>query len=467
MKQVRKLGGKIRNIVKLNKNLFLLILFILYSMNYMRCKSEEKRILPNVILIVVDTLRADHLSCYGYGRKTSPNIDNFSKDSILFKNAISPSAWTTPAVGSIFTSIYPTIIGYIDKPVILDESFLTLAETLKSNGYFTGGIISHFFIAKRLGFGQGFDYYNQENNKGHDHISSPSLTELANSFLTEKKDEKFFLFLHYFDPHYNYYMHKDFEYYSEYNGWLKSGQEISFQRGNREKLNEDDKKFLNALYDSEISFTDKYIGDVFNKLKELELYDDALIILTADHGEELGEKADHWIGHKKKLTSAIIHVPLIIKLPDNNKKLKIEEYVGTIDIMPTIVNYLNLKDPDEYYYDGEIIDLNRGKRIKNNPIFSETFNGAEDISVTWNEFKLIFKINKKDFEFYDLSNDPYENSNLKTAIYKRKKFFTYKNMLVEWWAEIVSRSDNLNLQKKYPEYSPEAVEKLKAMGYIK
>ena len=462
---MRKLGRKIWNLVKLNKNLFFLILFILYSMNFMSCKSEEKRIRPNIILIVVDTLRADHLSCYEYERMISPNIDDFSKDSILFKNAISASAWTTPAVGSIFTSIYPTIIGYIDKPVILDESFLTLAEIFKSNGYLTGGIISHFFIAKRLGFGQGFDYYNQENNKGHDHISSPSLTELANSFLMKNKDVKFFLFLHYFDPHYNYYMHDGFKYDTEYNGWLESGQEIAYQRGNRDKLEDRDKKFLKALYDSEISFTDKYIGEVFAKLKELGLYDDALIILTADHGEELAEKTDNWIGHKKKLSSAIIHVPLIIKLPGNKKKCKVEDFVGTIDLMPTIVDHLNLKVPNEYNYDGEIIDLLKGKRTKNSPIFSETFNGAEDISITWNGLKLIYKLDKRLIEFYDLSIDPHENINLENK--KEKRLAEYKNRLSELWAEIVSKSKDLQLQKKYPEYSPEAIDKLKAMGYIK
>ena len=446
--------------------IFLVILLILYPVwKYVQSRSGSKISKSNVILIIVDTLRADHLSCYGYGWDTSPNLDNLSSDSILFKNALSASSWTTPAVGSIFTSVYPTIIGYRDKPTVMDGSFNTMAEILKSNGYITGGIISHTFIAKNLGFDQGFDYYNQENNKGHNHISSPSVTELAISFLNKSKDEKFFLFLHYFDPHYNYYLHEGFDYYPEYDGWVKSGQEFIYLREKRWDLKEEDKKYLRALYDSEISFTDDYIGKVLDKLKELELYDDALIIFTADHGEELAEKPDRFIGHARKLSQALIHVPLIIKLPGNKKKLIADDYVGTIDILPTVVDFLELKIPEDLEFYGEIIDLKKGKRPQNKPIFSETFHDVEIISVVWDGLKLIHKLDKGINEFYDLPNDPNEDINVEKEA--KGKLGEYEGILRKWWSNVVERSQELNLQKKYPEYDPETIENLKAMGYIK
>jgi len=442
------------------------ILLIFYPVwKYIIKKSESKIKNSNVILIIVDTLRADHLSCYGYERNTSPNLDNFSSDSIRFKNAISPSSWTTPAIGSIFTSIYPTIIGYVNEPNVMDESFNTMAEIFRLNGYITGGIISHAFIAKKLGFDQGFDYYNQENNKGHNHISSQSVTELAISCLNEFKEEKFFLFLHYFDPHNNYYMHDEFEYFPEYTGWVKSGQEVNSIRINKKNLDKDDKEYLKALYDSEISFTDHYIGKVLEKLKELELYEDALIIFTADHGEELAEKEDKWIGHAKKLSQTLIHVPLIIKLPGNKKKLIVDDYVGTIDILPTVVDFLDIKIPDGLEFYGEIIDLKKGKRRQNKPIFSETFHGVEIISVVWDGLKLIHKLDKGSNEFYDLSIDPNEDNNVGKK--EKEKLREYKSILRKWWSSVVAQSQELNLQKKYPEYDPETIENLKAMGYIK
>jgi len=347
----------------------------------------------------------------------------------------------------------------------MDESFNTIAEVFKLNGYLTAGIISHSFIAKKLGFDQGFDYFNEENSRGHNHISSPSLTELAISYITESKEERFFLFLHYFDPHNNYYRHDGFEYYPEYNGWIESGQELKSIRKNRANLNDNDKKFFRALYDSEISFTDYHIGKVLEKLKEVKLYEDSLIIFTADHGEELAEKPDKWIGHAKKLTQALIHVPLIIKLPGNKKKLIMDNYVGTIDVLPTLVDFLDLKIPEGLEYYGEIIDLQNGKRGKNNPIFSETFNGDEVISVVWNGFKLIHNLNTGINEFYALSGDPNENNNLVKN--EEQKLKEYEGLLRNWWTKVVEKSKELNLQKKYPDFSPETIENLKAMGYIK
>ena len=219
------------------------------------------------------------------------------------------------------------------------------------------------------------------------------------------------------------------------------------------------------MYDSEISFTDYHIGNVLRKLKEFEIYDDALVIFTADHGEELAEKPDRWIGHAKKLSQALIHVPLIIKLPGNKRKLIVDNYVGTIDILPTLVDFLDLTIPEGFNSYGEIIDLQDGKRRKNNPIFSETFHGDEIISVVWNSFKLIHSLNTGINEFYALSGDPDENNNLVKN--EERKLKEYEGSLRNWWTSVVAKSKELNLKKRYPEYSPKTIENLKAMGYIK
>jgi hypothetical protein len=201
---------------------------------------------PNVVLIVIDTLRADHVGCYGYTRKTTPNIDKLASNSTLAKNAISTSSWTTASVGSVFTSQYPSVLRIKDRPVILDDSFITLAEIFRNNGYKTEGIISHLLISSLLNFDQGFESYDQENGKGHGHVSTPSITQKAVRFLKQHKDDSFFLFLHYFDPHYDFQLHDQFNYYPDYNGQLFTGQPILKLRKFAPQMSINDVRYLKS-----------------------------------------------------------------------------------------------------------------------------------------------------------------------------------------------------------------------------
>ena len=205
---------------------------------------------PNVLLIIIDTLRADHLSCYQYDKGGSHNIDSLASHSTLFKNAISMAPWTTPSINSIFTSQYPAVLGIKDLPIKFNNKFLTLAEVFKEHNYKTKGIISHIYLSAALGFNQGFDSYDEGSAKGHGSISSPSVTEKALSFLRKNKNNKFLLFLHYFDPHYDYILHEKFNYFPEYDGSIYSGQSIHELRKIALSLSGKDIKYIKALYDS-------------------------------------------------------------------------------------------------------------------------------------------------------------------------------------------------------------------------
>jgi arylsulfatase A-like enzyme len=421
---------------------------------------------PNVILIVVDTLRVDHMSCYGYGRNTTPHIDKFAEDSLLFENAISASPWTIPSIGCLFTSMHPTVLGYRGKPIKLNEYFLTLAEIFKNNKYSTGGIVSSAFASSRLGFGQGFDFYDEDSAQGHGHISSPSVTEKAISFLEKNKRENFFLFLHYFDPHYDYILHEDYDFYPEYEGSLFSRQPLIREiRKIAPTLSSDDIKYLRALYDSEINFTDEYLGILFAKLKELGLYDDALIIFTSDHGEEFSERGDHWIGHTTKLYQELIHVPLIIKLPGTTSKKNVDENVGLMDLMPTLVDYLGMKTDVKYEFEGEIIDLPDGKRSENADIISQTFNNASLLSLIRDGRKLILNTSDNSSELYSLNEDPEEMANIDEE--KREVGETLRTALLDWQKNAVQKRNRFKLEIKNPDFSPEQLEALKSLGYIK
>jgi len=418
---------------------------------------------PNVLLIVVDTLRADHLGCYGYDRDTSPSIDKLAEHSLLFKNAISVAPWTTPSVASMFTSQYPTALGMGAEPVVLGSELLTLAEVFKGNSYKTAGIISHVLVSRVLGFAQGFDSYDEENAKGHSHVSSPSITRKAISYIEQHQNDRFFLFLHCFDPHYSYIMHEDYDYYPDYDGQLYSGQVVEEQREIAPKMSPDDIRYIKALYDSEINFTDKYIRVILDKLKELGLYENTLIVLTADHGEEFLERGDYWIGHTNSLYQEQIHVPLVIKPAGHNKPQVVEEYVGLIDLMPTIVERAGLSIPGQYRHEGGTIELSGETQPSGSVIISETSRLAHLQSVTWDGWKLIHDVENDARELYNLADDPPESNNV--AMENEQILAEMETVLQKWNDHI--RTDELETTKQRPTFTEKQKERLRSLGYIR
>lgn len=419
---------------------------------------------PNIILIEVDTLRADHLSCYGYKRKTTPHIDNFSQKANFYQNCITTSPWTTPSVGSIFTSQYPSVLGYKGERAQLKNKFLTLSEILKNNNYFTKGIISNIFISSSLNFNQGFNSYDETSVKGGDSITSPSITQKGISFIKKHKKDKFFLFLFYYDPHHDFILHKNFNYYPNYNGKIESNESILKLRKLIPKLTPKDKKYSKALYDSEISYTDKYIGKFLTELKKLSLYHDSLIIFTGDHGEEFAERKNPWLGHSRKLYQEQIRVPLIIKLPGQKNKRIIKQKVGQIGLMSTILQQVGLKIPKNYLHENKTIPLNHTSSRKY--IISETKRDNKLRSVIWGDWKLIYNLSNKTRELYNLRKDPGELHNLT----KKNKTISQKleDFLKVWNKNIKLKKGHFNTDKKVKsaDFSKEQIERLKSLGYI-
>lgn len=222
-----------------------------------------------IILISIDTCRADYLGCYGYQSETTPNIDAVAAEGILFENAISPVPVTLPAHSSMLTGTDPPYHGVHDNSAhLVDDSNVALAETLKNVGFTTGAAVSAFVLDAQFGLGQGFDTY-------HDDFETPRVgntvvqrragetTRVALEWLEENKNEEFFLFLHYYDPHHKYQPPEPFA-----------------------------SQFASNPYAGEIAYTDHCIGQVIQKLKDLKLYASTLLIITADHGEMLGEHGE-------------------------------------------------------------------------------------------------------------------------------------------------------------------------------
>ena len=379
--------------------------------------SGQGRARPNVVLIVIDTLRADHVGTLGYSRATTPNIDALARQSIVFENAVAAAPWTLPSIATILTSQYPSVLGIRDQPVPMDGRFPLLSEVLKQEGYTTCGIVSHSLLSKTLGFGKGFEKYDEHNIAGRGGVSSPSVTNKAISFLGENPKSPFFLFLHYFDPHYNYLFHPDYDYDPAYDGVIKSGHSIRDLWEIRDLLSDSDLRHLVALYDSEINYTDEHVGMLLEELKTRGLFDNSIIVIVADHGEEFMERG--WIGHCVSLHQELIHVPLIIKLPESIPH-RVSTPVGLIDIVPTLCKTLGVNVPDGA--DGTAVDLGSPGSMPVTPQFTETFNpqihqGGKVAPIAFRgmvfgQIKLIYDQTTKTMRMFDLSQDRQERHNI-------------------------------------------------------
>ncbi|MBW2421989.1 MAG: sulfatase, partial [Deltaproteobacteria bacterium] len=255
----------------------------------------------NVLFIVVDTLRWDHVGVYGAARATTPAIDALAADSVRFERAYSTAPWTIPSVASMLTGLYPHAHGAMHFRSQLPPSVDTLAEILSAQGYATAASVSHTVLNRLRRFGQGFDRYLDSEAQGHKHLSTPGVTDQAIAFLKgfEKQDRPFFLFIHYFDPHYAFRHHPQLGFTNPPVERLTGSESITRLREMLPEMTRAELDFILALYDEEIRFTDGGIGRVLDALRELGLDDETLVVFTADHGEEFGERG--WLGHTTTL----------------------------------------------------------------------------------------------------------------------------------------------------------------------
>ncbi len=313
------------------------------------------REMPSIIIISIDTLRADRLTCYGNKRPTSPVIDDFAREGVLFENVISQSPWTTPSHMSIFTAMMPDVhlSGInVNKKVRLGllSSMKTMPELLKRLGYFTVGIHGGGNVDAQFGFDQGFDYYRSSFNiKKLSTIELPM--DIEESLKKCRQEEKpLFLFLH------HYYCHSPYVFAGEkyrrrflekaINDLPVSPTDLdpenfvgSFWQ-NIDLSRVDHKKHVLDLYDGAVAYSDHLFEEIIQLLKKWKYYDNSLIILLSDHGEEFYEHGGH--GHTNFFIEHL-HVPLIIKFPRGQyADLRIEKTIRLVDLMPTIFEYIGI-----------------------------------------------------------------------------------------------------------------------------
>jgi arylsulfatase A-like enzyme len=349
------------------------------------CAVETR---PNVILVTISSLRADHTGCLGYARPTTPHLDRFAGRSVLFRNAFANSGWMMPAHGSLFTSLYPSVHGatHIDKK--LGDAHDTLAEILAANGYYCVGFCCGPRLDDEHGFAQGFHVYDDrsvvsllstmgpEGAQAFDingHRTNDLINDAAVSWLANNRHSPFFLFLHYYDNHWDYLAPEPYRslYDPDYTGPL-NGTAIAREPLYSNPPNEADIRHLIALYDGEVRQTDEDLGQMLAALEEKGLFENSIIVVSSDHGEEFYEHG-HTSHHG--VYDELIHVPLVISAPGHESR-STDALASQVDILPTVLDYLGIPVPA----------LCRGKSLRpviegraqsvNNFIFTEYTGGA-------------------------------------------------------------------------------------------
>jgi arylsulfatase A-like enzyme len=295
----------------------------------------------NVILITVDVLRPDHLGFGGAPRATSPNLDRLASEGIVFTRSYSQSGWTLPSIATIMTGRYPMDHQAVDFQSSMNRSLPTLAGLLKEHGYDTRGYVSHVLLTPKYGIDEGFTRYDASVlDRGNPHLlsSSKELTDLAINDIKDLK-EPFFIWIHYFDPHFVYLRHE---------GWTSFG-DTDLDR-----------------YDQEIAYTDFHIGRLLDFFRAKGLYNRTNIVLTADHGEEFGE---HGGSKHETCYEEILRVPLVIEGPGLTHAVT-EGWSEQIDLMPTILHLVGLEAPKSCP-GRSLLPLSPGSPPDHGPIFVE------------------------------------------------------------------------------------------------
>jgi arylsulfatase A-like enzyme len=310
---------------------------------------------PNIILVMVDTLRADHMSLYDYQRPTTPFIDSFASDAIVFERARSQAACTFPSVNSLFTSRYAFDYYRLGKGQMgIPAEYPTMAEILRARGYSTVAVSASPIVRATPskenpngGFGAGFDVFDETCLWNNARCVNKRALEIVNLL-----EEPFFLYLHYMDPHAHYSPPKSYtrKFAGAYEGheFIAAGQitpiaEMLFADGPKVEITERDIQHLVDLYNDEIRYFDGQLNKLFTNWRDDGLIDRSITVITSDHGEELMEH--NQVGHCRGVWDTLTRVPLIIRYPENEAGQKINAPVQLVDVVPTLLDLLDIEFP--------------------------------------------------------------------------------------------------------------------------
>jgi arylsulfatase A-like enzyme len=376
----------------------------------------------NVILITIDTVRYDHTSFGGYlataKRDTTPRLAQLVERSTSFTFAQAPSAGTMASIPAILTS------KFFHSGIALDENVkprmpprltpenVTLPEIMKRGGYRTGAILSHEYF-NDWGLNQGFDDYDNEIGKTHDpwRISADRMTDRALGWIARRPAQKWFLWLHYLDPHAHYALHPG---------------ELSYGESQKDR------------YDAELRFTDQHVGRLLDELVRLPGGDRTIVVITSDHGDAFGEHG--FDGHAVALFKEVIHVPLIVYVPDNPPR-QVGGAVSNLDVLPTIAALSGIQIADLSLEGRSLVpQIFGGVQDPERTVFAETNFPVPMRAAVNASWKLIYHLKSNVYELYDLKQDPLEKTNVASG--SSAGMAIMKPIMESWLERVVFARDS-------------------------
>lgn len=456
-------------------------------------RTRAGETVPNILVIVLDTLRADHLGSYGYPRATSPHIDGLARQGVLFESAISQAPWTAPSMASLFTSLYPSVHGLnggirwgakqgnggnhlpFATQKTLAPGQLTLAEMLRRNGYRTAGFVSSVYVNSIFGFSQGFETYGDDHGDYSKDIGqvkrrASDTNRHVFEWLENEIEEPFFLFVHYNDCHWPYDPPAPFqEWVKAYQGDLTPERTTAIveRRGKPiTGLDDEDLRYLVGLYDGEIAYVDAAVGDLMEKVRSATLDRELLTVVTADHGEEF---LDHGsASHGYTLFDEQIRVPLIFHLPGRLEPRRVASQVRLIDVMPSILDLGGVAERPGSLQGESLVPLLTGETDRGpNAAYSEaTYVGEQKSIRADGKLKLIYRTENEGTSLFDLASDPDERADLAGD---RPAVVTSLRDQLQGWNQ-TNQELRTSLFAKETEQEvildDETQERLRALGYI-
>lgn len=422
-----------------------------------------------LVLVVVDTLRPDHMSLYGYDRPTTPELERWAEQGVVYERAFTTAPWTLPGIGSIVTGLLPSRHGggrvrFEDgeqKVSGMLRGIPTVMSYLQEAGLATGGIGNAIYINGGFGFDRGFDHYDWEGASDSDVRTADVTVDIALDWVDERGTEPFFLFVHMFDPHRHYDAPEPFRGRFTDRFADRYGETLATRESRDRAEDELHWEFIEAAYDEEIAFVDHEVARLLDGLRQRDLWDEALVVFTADHGEAMDEHGTP--GHGRTLYDEVLRVPLVVWSPGARPGRR-DDPVSTVDIAPTLLAAAGV-DPENT--DPRMGGLALGENLAPGAPLPQRMLFAERIFDASHELKAIIRWPHKAIidpesqhrELYDLATDPAEEENLWGQ--RSDEFYDFLAAMQQLReAERAARADLQDLD-------PEIVESLRALGYVR
>jgi arylsulfatase A-like enzyme len=377
-----------------------------------------------VLMVIIDTLRADKLGCYGNQRDLTPNLDRLAAEGILFEQASAHAPWTLPSTASLFTSLYPRqhgAGGHSLQFTRLAPSVPTAAGIFEEAGYDTAAIVNVDFLGRRFGLDLGFDHFDAVvSHDNHQLRNAEATTDAALEWLATTGERPFFLLVHYFDTHAVYdppqpYRRRFAEAEDRESDWVfGSREDMLALRAGRLELDVEVMRRAEALYDGEIAYTDEHVGRLLDEIDAAGLGNDLCVVFTSDHGEEWLDHGDFEHGHT--LYEELLHIPLLLRLPGRREAMRIPQSVRHVDVLPTLCAITGTR-PRENFEGTSLLPLIRGVETEHRPVLAHGNFWSEPLTSFRDERnKVIVKPGKGEeplsVEFYRWREDPAERDDL-------------------------------------------------------